>query len=258
MTVGLVLNSCFFGFFAHFGFARELERAGVPIGAAAGSSAGALVAATVASGLGAARGLELALSLVREDFWDPDSLAGALRRLGRVRGARLEALLERTLPHARIEDCPLPLVISAVTVPFLTPRLLRRGPLARAIHASCAVPLLLQPVTIAGELLWDGGVKVEAPLRGLIERTPLREAILHVASWRDPVIPPALRREIAFARRAGVALHVARTRYPRIDPDRLERAPEAVAAGAESARRILASLTRTRAGAMTHAGSMSS
>jgi len=213
------------------------------VSAAGGSSAGALVAAAVASGLGAARGLEMALSLARDDFWDPDPLPRALARLGRVRGARFEALLERHLPRARIEDCPLPLVVTAVSLPLLAPRLLVRGPLARAVHASCAVPLLLQPVRLGGELLWDGGVQVDAPLRAVLERTrEVKRAILHVAGWRDPRTSPRLRREIRDAEQKGVRVHVARTRYPRVDPDHLERAPEAVAAGAASARALLARL----------------
>ncbi|MEZ0230418.1 MAG: patatin-like phospholipase family protein, partial [Planctomycetota bacterium] len=150
MTLGLVLNSCFFGFYAHFGFARELERAGVPIAAAAGSSAGAIVAAIVASGLGASRGLDMALSFTRDDFWDPEPLHRAVARLGLVRGERLERILEAHLPHARIEACPLPLVIAAVSVPPLVPRLLTEGPLARAVRASCAIPFVLQPVPLGG------------------------------------------------------------------------------------------------------------
>ena len=235
-----VFNSCFFGFFAHLGFLRELERAGVEAGAASGSSAGALAAAAVASGLPAERALDMALALRREDFWDPDPPLHAALRLGRVRGARFEDLLERHLPCKRIESCRIPLVISAVSLPFLAPRLLERGPLATAIHASCAVPFLLQPVRFGNELLWDGGVRIEAPLRAVLERSGARRAIVHVARWRTTNgISPSLRREIAQARRSGVEVHVARTLYPPVDPDHLDRAPVAVQAGAESARRLL-------------------
>ena len=189
----------------------------------------------------------MALSFTRDDFWDPEPLHRAVARLGLVRGERLERILEAHLPHARIEACPLPLVIAAVSVPPLVPRLLTEGPLARAVRASCAIPFVLQPVPLGGELLWDGGVKIDAPLRALVHRldgsgAPLRDAILHVASWREPTVPPRLRRDIAFAERAGVRVHVARTRYPRIEPDSLRRAPEAVEAGAESARRLIARL----------------
>jgi NTE family protein len=239
VATALVFNSCFFGFFAHLGFLRELERAGIEAGAASGSSAGALAAAAVASGLPAERALEMALALRREDFWDPDPLLPAALRLGRVRGARFEDLLRRHLPRERIEDCRIPLVISAVSLPFLAPRLLARGPLATAIHASCAVPFLLQPVRFGNELLWDGGVRIEAPLQAVLQRSEVKRAIVHVAGWRANGISPSLRREILQARRSGVEVHVARTLYPAVDPDHLDRAPAAVAAGAESARRLL-------------------
>jgi NTE family protein len=168
-------------------------------------------------------------------------------RLGRVRGERFERLLERHLPCATIETCPLPLLISAVSVPFLGPRILSRGPLARAVHASCAVPLVLQPVRFEGRLLWDGGIRIEAPLAALADRAPLARAILHVAGWREPAVSPSLRREIGRVRASGVEVIVATTRYDRVDPDRLDRAPAAVEAGAVSARRLLDELVHSGA-----------
>src|SRR5271155_3778416 len=98
MRVGLVLNSCFFGFYAHFGFARTLEAAGVELHAFGGTSAGSVVAATMASGLSAERGLEIAVSFTAADFWDPDSFVGSIVRLGRVRGERFEAILRDGFP----------------------------------------------------------------------------------------------------------------------------------------------------------------
>lgn len=248
VRTGLVLNSCFFGFYAHFGFARALERAGVSLDAFGGSSAGAVVAAAMASGLGAERGVELALGLRPRDFWDPDSLAGSVMRLGRVRGERFESILRERLPAARIEDCPRPLVVATTALPLLTPVLLGRGPLARAVRASCAVPLVLQPVRLEGRLLVDGGVVTEAPLRALVERHSLERVILHVAGWERPGGPPpldpGLRRAIAWARARGVVVSLARTVYPRLEPDRLERAGEAVAAGERSAGRLLETVAR--------------
>lgn len=245
----LAFNSCFFGFYAHFGFARELERAGVEASAFAGSSAGAIVAACLASGLGAERGIDLALGLRRADFWDEDHALGTILRLGRVRGARFEKLLEERLPVARIEACPRPLLIATTVLPLLEARVLSSGPLARTVHASCAVPLLLQPVRLGRELHVDGGVRSEAPVRALVERYRPASLIVHVGSWArekgarrggPPPLDPGLARSIQHARARGTRVVVARTVYPRLDPDRLERAGDAVLAGERTARRLLA------------------
>jgi predicted acylesterase/phospholipase RssA len=116
------------------------------------------------------------------------------------------------------------------------------------VRASCAVPLLLQPVRLGGRLLVDGGVSIEAPLRALIERAGLERAIVHIGSWErlggPPPIDRGLKRAIAWARARGVRVHVARTVYPRLEPERLERAPEAVARGERSGRALVETLDR--------------
>ncbi len=244
MKTALVLNSCFFGFYTHFGFARALEAAGVEIHALGGTSAGSIVAAAMASGLSAAQGLEFACSFKPTDFWDPDSLAGSVLRLGRVRGQLFERILGENLLVGRIEDCPRPLVIATTALPLMTPLILSRGPLARAVRASCSVPLIFQPVRLGANVLVDGGLVIEAPLRAIVERHRIERAILHFAWWHRATGPvrmsPALKREIAWARSRGVEVTVARTEYPRIEPERLDGVDEAIAVGKRSAERLLA------------------
>jgi NTE family protein len=46
-------------------------------------------------------------------------------------------------------------------------RVLDAGPIAPALHASCAVPLMFQPVLHAGGVLIDGGVRDRPGLEGL-------------------------------------------------------------------------------------------
>jgi NTE family protein len=246
MRVGLVLNSCFFGFYAHLGFARTLEAAGVVFDAFGGSSAGALVAAALASGMTAKDAFERALVVSASDFWDPDPWPSALVRLGLVRGDRIERILEQEYPVARIEDCPRPLVVTATALPLLEPLALSRGPLARTVRASIAVPFLIQPVDVEGRLCVDGGVRNEAPLGAVLDRTPLDAVVVHAASWgrhdartKPPRLASDLARAVRKARARGVRVFVSRTVYPRLEPDKLHRAGEAVLAGERSARALL-------------------
>ncbi len=123
----LVMSSGFFGFFAHAGVVSVLEEEGLPPARVCGSSAGALVGGLWAAGLPAARIREELLALRREHFWDVRPGLGLLR--GALFRQRLEAL-------------------------------------APAIHASCALPVLFQPVRIEGRLYLDGGVLDRPGLAG--------------------------------------------------------------------------------------------
>jgi predicted acylesterase/phospholipase RssA len=166
-----------------------------------------------------------------------------------VCGDRIERILEREYPVARIEDCPRPLVVTATALPLLEPLALSRGPLARAVRASMAVPFLIQPVAVEGRLCVDGGVRNEAPLGAVLDRTPLDAVVVHAASWRrrdsrtkdPPRLKPDLARAVKKARARGVRVLVWQTVYPRLEPGSLHRGGEAVLAGERSARALLES-----------------
>ena len=209
----LGLSSGFFGFFAHSGLLSALEDDGVLPTRLAGSSAGALVAGLWASGLSAARLREELCALRREDFWDPQPGPGLLR--GRLFRERLEALL----PVRTFAACRAPVSISVYDVLARRTRVLDAGELAPAIQASCAVPLLFQPIWVEGRPLLDGGIADRPGLDGvpagerifhhhLVSRLPTR--LLGAASGLD--VP----------RRPGLTALVI-DGLPRLGPFRLER-----------------------------------
>src|SRR5512138_2113145 len=157
----LGLSSGFFGFFAHAGVVSVLEEEGIAPVRVVGSSAGALAGGLWAAGLPAARLREELLALRREHFWDPRP------GLGLLRGALFRARLEALLPVRTFEECPRPLAVSAFDVLARRTGVLREGPLARALHASCAVPFLFHPVWIGARAYLDGGVLDRHGLAGL-------------------------------------------------------------------------------------------
>jgi NTE family protein len=212
----LGLSSGFFGFFAHAGFVSALEEAGLRPNRIAGASAGGLVGALWASGLEAARIRDELVGLRRQDFWDPFPGLGLLR--GRLFRRRLEGLV----PVQTFEECPIELVLSACDLVTRRPLVLDSGPLAPAIHASCAVPFLFQPVWIGWRPLCDGGVVDRPGLAGLVPGGRL--LFHHLASrspWRrrgSPALEPPIRPQTVCVIIDGL---------PRLGPFRLERATEA-------------------------------
>jgi NTE family protein len=174
------MSSGFFAFFAHAGVLTVLEDEGLLPSRVSGSSAGALATGAWAArvdGPVLARQLE---QLERRHFWDPAPGAGLLR--GRLFRERLEALL----PERDFATCRVPAAVSIFDVLTRRTRVLTSGDVARAIHASCAVPLLFHPVPVDGRPSLDGGILDRPGLEGMPKAEP-RVLFHHIASkspWR--------------------------------------------------------------------------
>jgi len=224
----LVMSSGFFGFFAHAGVVSVLEEEGLCPGRVAGSSAGALVGALWAAGVPATRIRDELMGLKREHFWD-------LRPgFGLLRGARFRGLLERVLPVTMFEECRLPLALSVWDVAARRTVVLRSGPLAPAIHASCAFPVLFHPVRISGRLYADGGIADRPGMSGV---GGAERVLYHHLTSRSP-----------WRRRDSAALRIpdrprlqsiALEGLPRLGPFRLGRGPEAIERAATGMREAL-------------------
>ena len=224
----LGLSSGFFGFFAHAGVVSVLEEEGLRPARIVGSSAGALAGGLWGAGVPAAQLREELLALRRAHFWDPFPGLGLLR--GRLFRERLEAML----PVRSFDACPVPLAFSAFDVLGWRTAVLDAGPLAPAIHASCAAPVLFQPVRLGGRLYSDGGVRDRHGLAGA--RGDARILYHHLTSrspWRRRS-SPALR----IPERPGLRA-VALAGLPRLGPFRLERGREAMERAAEGMRAAL-------------------
>ena len=187
----LAMSSGFFGFFAHAGVLCALDEAGLRPIRLSGSSAGALVTGAYAAGVAPRDLAEALLGLDRAAFWDPSPGAGLLR------GARFRARLESLLPVDDFAACSTPLAVSAFDARRRRTRVLDAGRLVPAIYASCAVPLLFQPIRHEGGLLVDGGVRDRPGLAGMPRDIPVLHH--HLASrspWRrqsDPAHTPPKR-----------------------------------------------------------------
>jgi NTE family protein len=192
----LVMSSGFFGFFAHCGVLQALLEAGLRPAGVAGSSAGALVAGMWAAGLEPADIRSELSALRREDFWDPGVGLGPLLPArgeglgpGLLRGGRFRRKLEALIPGRTFGQCRAPLSVSAFDLRDRRTRVLDqsapRFPLAPAIHASCAVPGLFQPVWLEGRPLVDGGVADRPGLAGVLpgERV-LHHHLISRSPWR--------------------------------------------------------------------------
>lgn len=181
----LSLSSGFFGFYAHAGFFRALEERGLSARAFAGASAGAIVAAAAAKGLTAREIQELVLGVRREDFWDPAP------GLGLVRGKKFEHLLRAAI-GSEFGLLKKPLRVATFDILKRKTAVFTDGDLARAIRASCAVPVMFHPVQMGRSLYWDGGILDKMALSGVSDDEPVLAHYLQGENryeiyerWRD-------------------------------------------------------------------------
>lgn len=224
----LTMSSGFFGFFAHAGALAALESAGLTPARVTGSSAGALVTGMSIGGVATDEIRRTLHGLRRGDFWDPAPGAGVLR------GARFRAMLDAMVRHTRVEDCPTPGAFSVFDLTAMRTRVIDRGDLTAALHASCAVPVMFHPVWIDGRPCSDGGIADRAGLAGAAgDARVLHHHLAARSPWRR-----AGSRSIAVPQRAGLTA-VVLDGLPRVHPFALDRGPVAYARAHDAMLRAL-------------------
>jgi len=167
---------------AHIGVLLALREAGIAVGAVAGASMGAVVGGLFAADPDRREDpARLAALLARAPAnpWPLGSwgqrargvleIANYLERdlfgLGRESGAELEKQLDAMAGHRTIEELSIPFAATATDVITGEVVLLRSGNLARALHASAALPGVYTPVRWGSRWLTDGSVVSNLPVR---------------------------------------------------------------------------------------------
>ena len=161
--VALVLGGGAARGFAHVGVIRVLEQEKIPIDLVVGTSVGSLIGAIYASERDSFELEWTAFQLEKEDLLDY-GLLNAFMGMGLARGDKLEAFTKSRVKVETIEQLQVPFAAVAADLNWGTKVVLDRGPVARAVRASSAIPGVFQPVTHMGKLLVDGGVVDNIPI----------------------------------------------------------------------------------------------
>ncbi len=161
--IALVLGGGAARGFAHIGVIRTLEQEKIPIDMIVGTSVGSLIGAIYASDMNSFELEWTAFALEKDDVFDY-ALLSAITGMGPVKGDKLEAFVRNKVPIANIENLKLPFAAVATDLNRGTRVVLDRGPVAKAVHASSAIPGVFSPVDFQGRLLVDGGVVDNIPI----------------------------------------------------------------------------------------------
>ena len=141
--------------FAHIGVLKVLEAQRVPIHMIVGTSAGSLVGSLYASGKNAFELQDIAMKMERDNVLDYD---WKVWRGGLIKGEKLENFINANVRNTPIEKLKIPYFAVATNANTGEEMVFGRGNTGVAVHASCSVPGVFQPVKIGNHTYVDGGL----------------------------------------------------------------------------------------------------
>lgn len=168
----LALAPAFFGIYAYIGTFLAWDSHMTHVQSVVGASAGAMAGTMAASGISPQAAAELGNRMTLKEFADPLGFGGIFK------GNKFEAIMEdffRThnpTGSGLLEDCDIPVAVTAFDLKTLQGRILSKGSMATAARASATFPFLFQPVSYQGGLLIDGGITDILGLKGLAAFSP--------------------------------------------------------------------------------------
>lgn len=159
--IGLALGGGGAKGLAHIGVIKALEEEGLVIDYVAGTSMGALVGGWYAANRNIKFLENIFLKIEHKNIFSEEE---ARQKGGNLfRGKNFGDLLEKILDGKDFAHCELPFCAVATNMESGQELDIKEGPLAEAIKASIALPIVFQPVRRDGQLLVDGAFTNPVP-----------------------------------------------------------------------------------------------
>jgi NTE family protein len=163
-SIGLALSGGAARGIAHIAVLETLNREGIPVHAIAGTSAGSLVGALYAAGMALT---DIKRILIRAKW--KDLLKFTLPRQGLISSEGIFRFVDEVLPVKKFSSLALPFACVATDLHTGEKVSITTGSVARAVQASCSLPVIFTPTEINRKLLIDGGVSSQIPVRTVRE-----------------------------------------------------------------------------------------
>ncbi len=157
--VGLALGGGAAHGVAHIGVIQVLIENNIPIDFVSGCSAGAIVGGLYCTGSDMYIAGKLCSTIDISTFIDV-----IIPRLGFIKGEKAENLVNMLCKGKNIEDCSPPFTAVACDIISGKCITLDKGNVAKACHASFAIPGVFEPVEIDDMQLVDGGAMTRIPI----------------------------------------------------------------------------------------------
>ncbi|HEY0601025.1 patatin-like phospholipase family protein [Brevundimonas sp.] len=159
-AVGVVMSGGGARAYSHIGALRALREAGVPIDFVGGASMGAVIAAGPALNWSQ----EELEARIRKAFVQSDPLSDiTFPMLAMTRARKVDRLLHEAYGDIDLADLHRPFFAASTNLTSGKLEVHRRGLMRRAMRASIAIPGILPPVVMDGQVLVDGAVLKNLP-----------------------------------------------------------------------------------------------
>jgi NTE family protein len=177
--IGLALSGGAARGIAHIAVLDVLEQEGVPIHGIAGTSAGSIVGALYCAGMTLSEIKRILLNTKWKDI-----LKFTVPRTGLISSEGIHRFMEDILPVKKFSDLPLPFAAVATDLRTGDKAVISTGSIARAVQASCSLPVIFTPTEINKKTLIDGGVASQVPVRTVREDLGIKRVIAVNVNYR--------------------------------------------------------------------------
>lgn len=225
------------------GMLRALLDRGIEPDLIVGCSVGALNAAALAGDptpAGVDRLADTWIRLRPDDIFPAGRLTGpwmlVRRALSLCGNENLRGVIERSATFGRFEDAVVPFEVVATSLHTGRERWFSTGEIVEPILASAALPAVLPPVVIDGEMFIDGAVVDNVPISRALHHGCKRIFVLHVGNFQRPRPRPqrpidvllqsfSIARNYRFLAEANAVVpdDVEVTTLPGVDPGQIKR-----------------------------------
>lgn len=162
---GLVLSGGAYRSLGQAGAIKALEEWGIKPDVVCGTSSGAIMAVLYASGCSPEE---------IKHLWQKESFSEVLEPhipvKGLLKSSKFGELIRPYLKYARLEDLPIPTLISCTCMNDGRQKVFEEGEILPLLEAACALPVLFEPVKIGGRQYVDGGLVSNLPVEPLEEK----------------------------------------------------------------------------------------
>lgn len=157
---------------AHIAVLETLEEDGIAIQSIAGTSAGSVVGALYAAGMP----LPEIQRILLHTKWK-NLLKLTIPKQGLISSEGIYRFMEDILPVKKFSSLSIPFAAVATDLKTAEKVAITSGSLARAVQASCSLPVIFTPTEINRKVLVDGGIASQIPVKTVREELGAKIAV---------------------------------------------------------------------------------
>jgi len=177
--IGLALSGGAARGIAHIAVLEVLEQDGIPIQAVAGTSAGSVVGALYCAGMPLPEIKRILLGASWQDI-----LRLTIPKRGLISSEGIFRFMEDILPVKKFSSLSIPFAAVATDLKTAEKVVITNGSLARAVQASCSLPIIFTPTELNKKVLVDGGVASQVPVRAAREELGAKHVVAVNVNYR--------------------------------------------------------------------------